>query len=208
MELKIHKNTVDLTSPLQVVEFAKTLKQVIVDQRLYETIAGKNYVVVEGWQFCGVSMGILPVIVKLENIGNGEEVKYRAEVELRAVNKDGQVVGSGVAVCSNKEARKRGFDEFAIASMAQTRAIGKAYRSVFGFLVKMAGYEPTPAEEVIEAKTATDIAAEKEKERILKHIANAKNLKSLLLVEELVDSYNLQEEYQAKLQELRKNEKN
>jgi hypothetical protein len=32
--------------------------------------------------------------------------------------------------------------------MAQTRAIGKAYRNLIGWVMKMTGYESTPAEEM------------------------------------------------------------
>ena len=32
--------------------------------------------------------------------------------------------------------------------MAQTRAIGKAYRNVIGWVMKLAGYEATPSEEM------------------------------------------------------------
>ena len=39
-------------------------------------------------------------------------------------------------------------DEYAILSMAQTRAIGKAFRNLIGWVIKMAGYESTPAEEM------------------------------------------------------------
>ena len=43
---------------------------------------------------------------------------------------------------------KRSFDEYAICSMAQTRAVGKAYRLLIGWLMKSAGYEATPLEEM------------------------------------------------------------
>ena len=33
--------------------------------------------------------------------------------------------------------------------MAQTRAIGKAYRNLIGWVMKMAGYEATPKEEMV-----------------------------------------------------------
>jgi hypothetical protein len=32
--------------------------------------------------------------------------------------------------------------------MAQTRAIGKAYRNILAWIIRAAGYEPTPAEEM------------------------------------------------------------
>lgn len=63
-------------------------------------------------------------------------------------------VGYGFAICSNAESAKAGFDEFAIASMSQTRAIGKAYRNQIGFLMKSAGFADTPAEEMEDHKYA------------------------------------------------------
>jgi hypothetical protein len=57
-------------------------------------------------------------------------------------------VGAGFAICSNKESGKKFYQEFAIASMAQTRAIGKAYRNILAWIIRAAGYEPTPAEEM------------------------------------------------------------
>jgi hypothetical protein len=43
--------------------------------------------------------------------------------------------------------RKKSFDEYAILSMAQTRCLGKAYRNLFGWVMRMTGNEATPAEE-------------------------------------------------------------
>lgn len=39
-------------------------------------------------------------------------------------------------------------DRPSVYSMAQTRALGKAYRMALSWIVKMADYEPTPAEEM------------------------------------------------------------
>lgn len=60
----------------------------------------------------------------------------------------GSKVGSGFGVCSNIEMSKTSFDEFAVMSMAQTRAIGRAFKNVLGFIMKSAGYSPTPLEEM------------------------------------------------------------
>lgn len=57
-------------------------------------------------------------------------------------------VGSGFGVCSNIEIAKVSFDEFAVISMSQTRAIGRAFKNVIGFIMKSAGYSPTPMEEM------------------------------------------------------------
>lgn len=60
----------------------------------------------------------------------------------------GTKVGSGFGVCSNIEITKVSFDEFAVHSMSQTRAIGRAFKNVIGFIMKSAGYNPTPLEEM------------------------------------------------------------
>jgi hypothetical protein len=73
--------------------------------------------------------------------------KYTA----KAVFKDpktGNIVGQGFAMCTNEEVKKHSFEEYAIMSHAQTRAIGKAGRMAFAFVIKAAGYQPTPAEEM------------------------------------------------------------
>lgn len=75
-----------------------------------------------------------------------EEIRYKAIVQLKSVN--GTVITKAEAICSNAETGKINNDEYSIASMAQTRATGKAFRLAFSWIVKMAGYEPTPAEEV------------------------------------------------------------
>jgi len=60
----------------------------------------------------------------------------------------GVKLGSGFGICSNIEITKVSFDEFAVMSMAQTRAIGRAFKNVIGFIMKSAGYSPTPLEEM------------------------------------------------------------
>lgn len=61
---------------------------------------------------------------------------------------DGQVMARGFATCSNLEEKKVTFDEYAIASMAQTRSIGKGFRSLLGWVMKSAGIATTPLEEM------------------------------------------------------------
>lgn len=143
---------VSINSPQAMANFATTLKEFIVARGLYTKIKDKNYVNVEGWEFAGASLGIYPIVQFCDRVKEDvpstttDEIKYESRVELVMIS-NGRTVGAGVAICSNKESSKKYFDEYAIASMAQTRAIGKAYRNQFAWLMKMAGYEPTPAEE-------------------------------------------------------------
>lgn len=136
-----------LTSQKDIIDFAAQLKKIIVEQKLYSNIQGRNFIHSEGWQFCGMSFGIIAIVESLEDLSTDTAVKYRAEVVLKNLTTN-KICGRGIAICTNKERGKQQFEEYAIASMAQTRAVSKAYRSVFGFIAKLAGYEATPAEEV------------------------------------------------------------
>jgi hypothetical protein len=80
-------------------------------------------------------------------VSTDQEIKYQAKVTLFDMRSQ-HTVGAGFAICSNKESGKKFYQEFAIASMAQTRAIGKAYRNILAWIIRAAGYEPTPAEEM------------------------------------------------------------
>ena len=155
--LSKREESVAISSPQQVLEFSNQLKQIIVDKKLYSPIRGKNFVNVEGWQIAGMSCGIYPVVSELVNLSNETEIKYQATVVLYRMS-DGAIMGRGIALCSNKERTKKSFEEYAIASMAQTRAVGKAYRTVLGYIMKMAGYETTPAEEMEEVKEPVQTA--------------------------------------------------
>jgi len=134
----------DIVKPEQMKAMANVLKDHIKKNALSVQIVGRDYVMVEGWQFAGGLMGFFPRIVKVECIGT---MKWLAQAEI--VNqRTGAVAGTGFALCSKDEMKKKSFDEYAILSMAQTRAIGKAFRNLIGWIIKMAGYESTPAEEI------------------------------------------------------------
>jgi hypothetical protein len=137
----------DISKSDETMHLATDLAKFIRENKLFLNIQGKEYVNVEGWQYAGARLGILPVVEQLINISDDKEVKYQAKVNLLNLRTE-QVVGTGFAICSNKEAGKKYYQEFAIASMAQTRAIGKAYRNILAWIIRAAGYEPTPAEEM------------------------------------------------------------
>ena len=142
-----HLKQYALQSPQQLKAMAIVVKDYIVKNQLSVPIQGKPYAMVEGWQFAGSLLGTTPLVTEVSDLSKENEIKWLAKVEITEL-KSGKVVGRGFALCSKKESKKASFDEYAILSMAQTRAIGKAYRNVIGWLMKMAGYEGTPAEEM------------------------------------------------------------
>jgi len=60
----------------------------------------------------------------------------------------GQVISSADAMCLNDEPNWSKKPMFQLRSMAQTRACAKSLRNVLAWVVVLAGYRPTPAEEM------------------------------------------------------------
>jgi hypothetical protein len=141
-ELKVY----DIGKPAEATKMALTLKDFVVKQKLYVPIQGKNYAMVDGWQFAGFLSGMNAVIEETVDLSTDKVIKWKARAHI--YDASGKLISRGDAVCSSAEAKKKSFDEYAILSMAQTRAIGKAYRNRIGWIMKLAGYDSTPAEEM------------------------------------------------------------
>jgi len=71
---------------------------------------------------------------------------WEARVEVR--RPDGSQAGTGEMECRWDERNWRDNDSYALRSMAQTRAASKAYRQALGFVMVLAGFSATPAEEM------------------------------------------------------------
>lgn len=149
-------------SPAAMVAQAKVvatvLKDIVTDQKLYTTIQGKKYVHVEGWTTLGAMLGITPRTVEVKELFEGV---FEATVEL-VRNSDGMIVGQGIAECGDSDTWK-GRDRYAKKSMAITRATGKAYRLAYSWVIKLAGYEGTPAEEMPRKERGTGTVPTKKK---------------------------------------------
>lgn len=108
-------------------------------------INGKRFPKLEWWTCLSLSLGLFPQVVFARRLRRRDEIAYEARVELR---RNGTVISTGEALCSNREKHWQHAEEYAIKSMAITRASGKAYRIPLSFLAVMAGLEATPAEEM------------------------------------------------------------
>jgi len=121
---------------------ADALKSVLKSRGLVQNISGKEHVKVEGWTLLGSMLGVTGVVTWTRAVENG----WEARVEARTL--DGRVIGAAEAECLRSEKMWGRRDDYALRSMAQTRAMSKALRGPLGFVVHLAGYEATPAEEM------------------------------------------------------------
>lgn len=132
----------------KATDVADALADVIKRKALYKNISGKSHILVEGWTLLGSMMGVFPVCVWTRRIEASEHTPAGWEARVEARTLSGAVVGAAEASCLRSENNWKNRDDFALRSMAQTRATSKALRLPLGFIVVLAGYEATPADEL------------------------------------------------------------
>ncbi|MDZ4205780.1 MAG: hypothetical protein U1C12_00980 [Patescibacteria group bacterium] len=115
---------------MQVVEATKPLK-----------MQGKTYLYFEHWQTIARFFNATVGIENTNKLVNGYEAKS-------VVYQNGIIIGGAEASCLKDETNWKSKPDFQLKSMAQTRAMAKALRSIFGYVAVLAGVEATPAEEM------------------------------------------------------------
>lgn len=163
LTVPIPKTLVLEGDPEKQLEFAhkaaKALMKVVESKPKKVIINGKQYLEYGSWQtlarFFGATAGV--DWTKPITDAKGAVVGYEARA---IVYQHGTVISSAEASCLRTERNWANRDEFALKSMAQTRAAAKALRNAFGWVAELAGYASTPAEEmVIEKYDTTPIKA-------------------------------------------------
>ena len=158
-------------SPQQVLkqhqEVADLLMEFVVKRELFQQIGKNKHIYIEAWQFCGHFYGITArervTEPYIDEITGAAGFKSTADVVLIARD---QVISSASALCLNNEDNWNMRPKYQwengsrqqvgevhvpsqqLASMAQTRAMSKALSNVLRFVVVLAGFSTTPAEEM------------------------------------------------------------
>lgn len=135
---------------------ADVIAPLIRERQLTKRIHQSEHVFLEGWTLAGTMLGVFATTARTWEIG--DDAGYGATAEARTLA--GALVGRADAVVMRNE--EVGIDPktgkpirkwerapaFQLLSMAQTRASSKALRMPLGFVMKLAGYDTTPAEEM------------------------------------------------------------
>jgi len=127
---------------------AALLKDIMEKQRMFTTFNDKKGGVhvhpnLEAWQTLAMLVGctLREVKSQFDQMLNGFE--SRVEV-IRLI--DGMKISEASGFCDCSENGKSAF--YAAKSMSITRATAKAVKTPFGFIMKISGFEPTPAAEM------------------------------------------------------------
>lgn len=149
---------------------AQALAKVIESKPKKVVLNGKTYLQFEDWQTLGRFYGVTAVAKSTRYVeyGEGEYAVrgWEATADALLVGNN-QVISSAEAMCLNDEPKwnmrpvyqynengertqvgEEAVPLFQLRSMAQTRACAKALRNVLAWVVVLAGYAPTPAEEM------------------------------------------------------------
>jgi hypothetical protein len=128
-------------------EHAKVLMRVVQEQNLAVRIGQADHLRVEAWTMLGSQLGVFavadgePEVVEVDGVTG-----FR--VAVKAVTRNGDIVGRAVGYCMRDEPTWAKRPLHAVAAMAETRATSRALRKPLGFIVQLAGYNPTAAEEM------------------------------------------------------------
>lgn len=143
---------------------AQALMQVVKLKDKPVIFNGAQYLEFEDWQTVAKFYGVTAKVTRTSFLDYGGVKGFEASAD--AVRFDGTVISSADAMCLNDEenwstrAKYQWTDGkkekvadvpvplFQLRSMAQTRACSKALRNVLAWVVVLAGFKPTPAEEM------------------------------------------------------------
>jgi hypothetical protein len=136
----------------EAIEAARSLKSLLARKAKPVIIGGQQYLQFEDWatlaQFFKITARITSTTYISRTIKN--EVVWGFESTAEAIHiPTGQVISSASAECMSDEPNWKDRPAFQLRSMAQTRACAKALRNCLSWVAVLAGYQPTPAEEVM-----------------------------------------------------------
>lgn len=169
-ELIATQNEISVMRDPQIVleearKAANALMKVVAQKKKPVIMNGEWYLEFEDWQTVARFYGLTVKVKQTNFLDLGGVRGYEATAEVIR-NTDGMVISAADAMCLNDEEKwstrtkyeyvdgKRekvgevAVPLFQLRSMAQTRACAKALRNVLAWVVVLAGYKPTPAEEM------------------------------------------------------------
>jgi hypothetical protein len=137
--------------PKDMVEFAtnaaRVLKDIVTNAKTSVRIKGVEYLKFEAWQTIAKFYNSTVTVEWTKQVFDESGV-INYEARANVIDKTGRIIGSAESSCSKAEKTWSTRENFQVKSMAQTRACAKALRNVYAWVVVLANYAPTPAEEM------------------------------------------------------------
>jgi hypothetical protein len=143
-------NTGTMDGPVKMLAkasaIATALAEMVEAQNLYTLIRGKKYPHVEAWMTIGRMDNV--VAREAERPTKNDDGSWEAFVDLVRLS-DGMVIGRASAMAGAKgDGDWTSRPDHVKRSMAVTRATSRAFRQQYSWIMTLAGYQPTPADEM------------------------------------------------------------
>src|SRR5262245_51610743 len=137
--------------PAEVLEEARgaaqALQKIIAQKHRPVVFNGEQYLEFEDWQTVARFYGVT-ARVRETRLYEKEHIRgYEASADAILIS-SGICISAAEAMCLSDEPNWSKKPLFQLRSMAQTRACAKAFGNLFSWVVVLAGYRPTPAEEM------------------------------------------------------------
>jgi hypothetical protein len=111
-------------------------------------VEGKKYPLAAVWIFCAACDGTTAMITKTEELINDERLEMGYLSIAHAIDATGRIQSGAEATCLCAEPDWQGKPSFQIRSMSETRSVSKVLSILYKDVMVLAGFEPTPAEEM------------------------------------------------------------
>lgn len=140
------------TEPTDVIDHAvavaEKVRPLIVARGWAKKFGGnREHVEIQGWQTIGGMVGVHAIVTRTDRITDDKgNAGWEAHAEAKTMS--GIVVGAADSQCSRSEQNWKSSDDYSLRSMAQTRACSRALQSPLRWVMELAGFAGTPAEEM------------------------------------------------------------
>lgn len=128
----------------QASELSTTITRALREGKMTQKFGTGEHVKIEGWQFTGSLLGFVAREKSVTELADGS---FLAESELFCPA-TGKVFTHASGYCGVDEPTWKSKPKYARRGMAITRSINRVYANNFRWLIHMAGFKTTPAEEM------------------------------------------------------------
>ena len=143
--LKVAEKKID-NKPTTTKSLADDVKDFATKNHCVVTNGGKNYVTTDVWQYILNKVGLTPIFSTSRK--NEDDKKPYIECTCLLKNSAGTVISESSMIATKEEDFLKESPDYASWGMAQTRALCRAVKNIYGYIVKEAGFTPTPLCEI------------------------------------------------------------
>lgn len=162
-------------------QISNDLMTLVRENKWLVKVNNKEYLVFEAWQTLARFMNWTVKTEWTRPIEYGGASGFEARGVV--VDKEGNEVGAGEAMCLDNERNWKGKDAFSIRAMAQTRSMARALRQNLGWIAVLAGFAPSVAEEMDGVEEDKSYPATEKQIKFIRYLANTKQVEEAVICE-------------------------